>query len=303
MHVYLCYIDESGTSDIPGNTSHYVLCGLALPISHWKSFEGQVSAIKYRYGLQNAEIHVGWILRPYVEQKKIKGFEKLTFAQRRYEVERLRKSDMLTLQRSPRKALYKQTKKNYTQTEAYVHLTYTERRAFVEEIAKAVGDWGYARLFAECIDKLHFSPSRTRQSVDEQAFEQVVSRFEQFLRQINTGAQTKSFGLLIHDNNETVAKKHTQLMRKFHSDGTLWTQIDNIIETPLFVDSALTSMVQIADVCAYSLRRYLENNEEDLFDHIFKRADRKGDVVVGVRHFTNTTCTCKICKGHRPPAS
>ncbi len=75
--------------------------------------------------------------------------------------------------------------------------------------------------------------------------------------------------------------------------------LKNIIETPLFVSSELTSMVQLADVCAYALRRYLENGEERLFDHIFKRADRKEDVVVGVRHFTNISCPCKICVSHR----
>lgn len=64
-------------------------------------------------------------------------------------------------------------------------------------------------------------------------------------------------GLLIHDNNETVAKKHTKLMAKFHHKGTLWTKIDNIVETPLFVDSQLTSMVQIADLCSYSLDPFL----------------------------------------------
>jgi hypothetical protein len=296
-------MDESGTADIPGNTSHYVLCGIAMPISFWRNFETQVGVIKNNYSLGNSEIHVGWMLRPYVEQTRIHDFDKLSYAQRRDEVERLRRAELLNLQKSPKKSFYKQTKKNYAQTQLYIHLTYPERRAFVEEIAKAVGDWGYARLFAECVDKIHFSPSRTPQSIDEQAFEQVVSRFEQFLRQINAGLQSKSYGLLIHDNNETVAKRHTELMRKFHRAGTLWTRIENIIETPLFVDSALTSMIQIADVCAYALRRYLENNEEKLFDSIFKRADRKDSVVVGVRHFTNSTCSCKICKGHRIPTS
>jgi hypothetical protein len=169
----------------------------------------------------------------------------------------------------------------------------------VEEIARTVGDWGFARLFAECIDKIHFDPSKAKQSLDEQAFEQVVSRFEQFLRLTNVGQDTKTYGLLIHDNNETVAKKHTDLMKTFHKVGTLWTEIQNIIETPLFVDSGLTSMIQIADLCAYSLRRYLENGETRLFDLIFKRADRKDSIVVGVRHFTDYSCSCKICSAHR----
>ena len=88
-------------------------------------------------------------------------------------------------------------------------------------------------------------------------------------------------------------------MKRYHAGGTFWTGVDSIIETPLFVDSQLTSMVQVADVCAYALRRYLENGETSLFDLVFQRADRKDDVVVGVRHFTNPTCACAICAAHR----
>jgi len=84
-------------------------------------------------------------------------------------------------------------------------------------------------------------------------------------------------------------------MMHFYKMGTLWTKIENIIETPLFVDSQLTSMVQAADICSYALRRYLENGEEFLFNLIFERADRRWIQVVGVRHFTDTTCKCKIC--------
>lgn len=159
--------------------------------------------------------------------------------------------------------------------------------------------WGYARLFAECVDKLHFDQARAGCTVDEQAFEQVVSRFEQFL--VNTeevGAQ-KNFGLLVHDNNQTVARKHTQLMRVFHRKGTLWTKVNRLIETPLFVDSGLTGMVQVADLCAYALRRYLENNETDLFGRLFVRADRTRGTVVGIRHYTAMTCSCDICRAHR----
>ena len=87
-------------------------------------------------------------------------------------------------------------------------------------------------------------------------------------------------------------------MRDFHKRGTLWTRVDRIIETPLFVDSTLTSMVQIADLCSYALRRYLENGEEGLFGRVFKRADRARSSTVGVRHFTERPCQCEICASH-----
>lgn len=296
--MYICYIDESGTPDIPGNTSHYVLAGLSIPIGYWKNCDRDVNDIKQSYQLESSEIHCGWLLRKYIEQGRIDGFENLPFYQRRHKVEEQRKRELLRLQRSGNNKLYKQTRKNYRKTEQYIHLTYDERKDFIRQIALCVSRWGYARLFAECVDKIFFSPSRAQLTVDEQAFQQVVSRFETFLRLINTSSTTKSYGLLIHDNNPTVAKKHTELMRQFLRSGTLWTQIDNIIETPLFVDSQLTSMVQIADLCGYALRRYLENNEDELFGVVFSRADRKDGTVVGVRHFTSLGCSCKICHAH-----
>jgi hypothetical protein len=162
---------------------------------------------------------------------------------------------------------------------------------------------GICRLFAECIDKIFFDPAKSArgQNIDEQAFEQIVSRFEQYLKITTLAEARKIHGMLIHDNNETVAKRLTNLMKTYHQKGTFWTQIDHIIETPLFVNSELTSMIQIVDVCVYGLRRYVENNEDRIFNQIFKRADRKDDVVVGVRHFTEKKCNCNICSSHTHP--
>ena len=296
--MYLCYIDESGTPDIPGNTSHFSLAGLCVPIWHWRDCDREVQTIKKKYAIENSEIHVAWILRPYLEQTRIANFDTLDYRQRISQVESIRTAELLRLQRTNPKQ-YKQTRKNYEKTKSYIHLNYAERRSLIKELAQRVSVWGFARLFSECVDKVHFDPVRANKTIDEQAFEQIVSRFEQYLQLMSKNSLTPSYGLLIHDNNETVAKKHTELMKRFHQGGTLWVNVKNIVETPLFVDSQLTSMVQIADLCGYALRRYLENNEEELFDLVFQRADRKDGVVVGVRHFTNMNCTCKICAGHR----
>ncbi|MCX7976868.1 MAG: DUF3800 domain-containing protein [Bellilinea sp.] len=300
VEMYLCYIDESGTSDIPGNSSHYVLAGLSIPISKWKECDRSIELIKQKYGLEFAEIHVAWMLRPYLEQNKIPNFEFLNENQRRSAVQAYRNQELLRLQKLNNSKLYRQTRKNYQKTEPYIHLTYDQRKKIITEIAETIGKWQFARLFAECVDKLHFDPTRSSHSIDEQSFEQVVSRFEKYLQNLDKKhTESNSYGLLIHDNNPTVAQKHTLLMKKFHKDGTFWTRISHIIETPLFVDSQLTSMVQIADLCGYALRRYLENGEAEWFDIIFQRADRKENIVVGVRHFTKNSCTCKICNAHR----
>ena len=297
--MYLCYIDESGTSTVPGNTSHFVLAGIAVPIWHWQDCDREIRRVTKRFEIEHAELHTAWMLRPYLEQRKIKNFDSLSYGSRRSEVNRYRRAELLRLQKTPEEAkTYRQTKKNYKKTEAYVHLTYAERQQCISDVAGCVSGWGFARVFAECIDKIYFDPSRATAPVDEQAFEQVVSRFERFLQLVETSGGRQNFGLLIHDNNETVARKHTELMKRFHEAGTLWTRLDNIIETPLFVDSELTRMVQIADLCAYAMRRYLENQETELFNLIFERADRRDGLAVGVRHFTSSKCTCLICGTH-----
>lgn len=297
--MYLCYIDESGTSAIPGNTSHFILAGISIPVWHWRDCDRDIRKIKDRYSLRGSEIHVAWILRKYHEQSLIPGFDKLSYDERIYEVKKIRNSELLRLQKSGKHKQYKQTRKNYKKTESYIHLTHKQRASFIQKVADKVSSWGFGRVFAECIDKVYFDPNKTNQTIDEQTFEQIISRFEHYLEITTPHNSRKNYGLIIHDNNETVAKKHTDLMKKFHQSGTFWTNINNIIETPMFVDSQLTSMVQIADLCSYSIRRYLENGEELLFKLIFKRADRKDSIVVGIRHFSDFSCSCIICKSHK----
>ena len=133
----------------------------------------------------------------------------------------------------------------------------------------------------------------------EEAFEQVVTRFNTCLRNIG-GVH----GLLVQDNNETIAIRLTKLMRKFHREGTTWAKdIEFVVETPLFVDSELTSMVQLADLCGYAIRRFFDNDESDLLDRISPAFDRNGTKLVGIRHYTRAdACECKICieHGRRP---
>jgi hypothetical protein len=79
----LCYLDESGTPEIPGNTSHYILAGLAIPVYKWKEAEQDINTIKQKYGLEDKEIHTAWLLRKYIEQSKIPNFETLPIDNRR----------------------------------------------------------------------------------------------------------------------------------------------------------------------------------------------------------------------------
>ena len=129
--MYLCYVDESGTSDIPGNTSHFVLAAISIPIWHWRSSDRSISPILARYGLADQEFHTAWILRKYLDQSRIPDFAALDWAQRRASVERERNTRLLQLQAANQSKMYHQAKKTYAREKAYVHLTLAERRALV----------------------------------------------------------------------------------------------------------------------------------------------------------------------------
>ncbi len=240
--MYLCYLDESGTPEIPGTSSHFVLCGLAIPVWKWRVCEKRIAQIMSSYGLAGAEFHTAWIVRSYEEQFGIEGFEAMSYVDRRIAVGKARVTHLLKSQKeaSQSKAkhkAFKQREKNYRESEPYVHLTYNERQELVKTMAAQVGRWKFSRLFAECIDKAHFEPSKSDRTISEQALEQVVARFQLFLKSQNQNSRDNLYGMLIHDNNETVARKHIELIKSFHRSGTAWTSMDFIIERRIFSTS------------------------------------------------------------------
>lgn len=287
--MYICYLDESGTVEKGDASGHFVLVGLAIMAPAWKSKDAQIDEIKARYGLQGAEIHTAWMLRDYPEQNFIQDFSLHLRDERRRLVIGLRTQNLAkNRSRSQQKSL----ELNYRKTAAYIHLTREERLRCVEDLADLIGSWADARLFAEAQRK----KSLPRGEGDfEEAFEQVVTRFNTCLK--NVGGV---HGLLVQDNNETVAQRLTAQMRKFHRQGTTWARdIEFVVETPLFVDSELTSMVQLADLCAYAIRRFCDNGENNLLDRISPAFDRNASKLVGMRHYTKAeACDCKLCMEH-----
>lgn len=298
--MHFCYLDESGTPELGAETSHFILLGLAIPALAWHPKDKRVNHIKAKYGLRESEIHTGYIARRFSEQERIPDFATLDWPQRRAAMVAARKQALVKTAALQTPAKLKTLKKLHTKTEDYIHLTMSERTQLLQELADEIGSWTDARLFAEAVDKRTIRPGA---DVFGQAFENVVTRFHRFLchRPNNDNSSRGHHGLLIQDNNETVAKTLTSLMRRFHKQGTLWSTVERIIETPLFVDSSLTSMVQMADLCAYATRRYFENQEDDLFSRIFSRFDKVADgKVVGIRHYLEgAPCTCEVCKSHR----
>lgn len=291
--MHIAYLDESGVVELNAGTSHFVLVALAIPASKWKAHDSRIQQIKNTHRLSDAETHAAWMMRRYPEQQRIRAFEAMTDAQRRLCVTAERKADLAKASLRGQKAVTGLLK-NYRHTEDFIHLTHAERVAALRAIADEVGTWNDCRLFGDVQRKSAHVGEAER--IRDFAFEQVVTRFQTFLR-LAGGAD--AMGLLVHDQNETASRRLTGRMRSFHRTGTSFSLIPNIIETPLFVDSKLTAMVQLADLVGYAVRRFIENQEADLFDRIYDRFDRRNTRLVGLRHFTGQApCTCRICVDH-----
>jgi hypothetical protein len=315
--VYIAYLDESGVVEAAG-TTHFVLVGVAIPASTWKERDARLHSIKAKYRMQDAEVHTAWLLRRYPEQERIPGLADMSDVERRAVVATQRKIDLGKASLRGEKAI-KELAKNYAKTKAYTHLTHAERIALVREFADEIGRWTDARAFGDAQEKAAYPGyaaamnrektsgptdgnrrwkpvTASPESLREHAFEQLVTRFQTFLASV---MGSSGFGMLVHDQNQTASRNLTALMRAFHKDGTAYAQIPNVIETPLFVDSSLTSMVQVADLVAYAVRRFVEKSEADLFDRVYPCFDRRNGVMVGLRHYTGArSCSCRICKDH-----
>jgi hypothetical protein len=164
-----------------GGTSHFVLLGLSIQGETWRTKDAEITTIKRRYGLERAEVHTGWLTRRYLEQERIAGFEAMGVADRRSAVQQARDTMLIKKAALKGPASVAEDRKNYKKTAPYIHLTLAERRQLLRDIALVVRQWDDCRLFAECTDKRTFGGVSPRTPPYEEAFEQVVTRFHQYL--------------------------------------------------------------------------------------------------------------------------
>ena len=111
---------------------------------------------------------------------------------------------------------------------------------------------------------------------------------------------TRSAGWIILDRTtrETSLQK---LSREFRKVGTKWGSPKNIADTPFFVDSRASRLVQIADHVAYSVFRRYNSGEAQYFDIIAHRFDTVDNVIHGLvhKHAERNACTCPACLSRR----
>jgi Protein of unknown function (DUF3800) len=140
-----------------------------------------------------------------------------------------------------------------------------------------------ARLFACVIEKAAF-PVNNKDAV-EYCFEQLVSRFDLFLKRRHIKHNDTHRGLMLFDESSTEKRLQT-LAREFKYSGHSWGKTHNYAEVPVFLDSRATRLIQLADLVAYAVFRHFEHGDSQYFDLIKDRFDSEGGVEYGL-HVVN----------------
>lgn len=258
--MYLLYLDASGTADLSDTSQTvYVLLGLSLHEGNWFALENRVKTLKQRYMLPGVplELHAAEICRSIREQELIQDFDQLDRPTRRAQV--------LTLRAQRNRSL--------TDSDGCLHLTRAERTRLYEETLDLVGSHEQIRLFAEVVDKPYLFRVTGKRHTAGHAFEQVVSRFDTMLQVFDGASNRVNNGIIVADVDPSSDLMRT-LTETFRTQGHSWGSLQHVIDTPFFVDSKIVSGIQLADMCAYAVRRYVERwqqgpHEQTNFMRIF----------------------------------
>ena len=152
-----------------------------------------------------------------------------------------------------------------------------------------------ARAFACAVHKLSYP----NQDPMELAFEDLCSRFNLYLNRLRSQGDRQR-GLLILD--ESAHKTTLQRMaREFRTLGTQWGIIRNLADTPLFIDSRASRVVQLADHVAYAVFRRYNARDTSYFDVMSSKFDSVDGVVHGLSHKQrrDPNCMCIACLSRR----
>ena len=311
--MFLFYLDASGTPQLADSTKHYVLVGAAVHENTWFALNKRVQGLKRKYAFpgEDFELHVMDFNTVIDEQGQIPAYEQMNYADRRANVDRLR---ALRLNAAKDETKRRRLRKEFRRTRSFVHLSRAERSQLYEDALDLIGGHKGLVLFGEAIEKQH--PAIKSGDVDcvRQAFEQVITRFDAYLarkavwRRLSTPQRVRGDkGIIVMDRDLEKERDIERQFEYYRRQGHPWGRLQYVVDTPFFVSSNRLPGIQLVDVCAYALRRYLDksavkgSHEEKQFARIFDLFDRDAGHLHGLRHYTRSgSCSCLICRerGH-----
>lgn len=87
------------------------------------------------------------------------------------------------------------------------------------------------------------------------------------------------------------------LLEQYRKTGASFGKIGHLAEIPLFTDSRLTRMMQLADFVAYAVFRRYEHGDSSYLDIILPKFQQSGGKLHGLMHLNANRdgCYCPAC--------
>ena len=284
--MYICFTDESGTPEFRKSNEPFVLAGVVVRAEQWAEIDSKFVELKSKYELEhNAELHAAWLDAEIKEQDRIPNFVAMTSAARRTAVQTL--WDARSKEAAKKKEDRKWLKRQIKGLSPYFHLTYSDRRRFLEDCCDLLKSQDEACLVVKAIDT---ECNKESDLTFISAFRDFFWAFQRFLKtKTASHPASREMGLLVHDTCDKTMLAKTVVQVLGDAPIKIKGEPRTICPAPLFVDSQHTSMVQFADLCAYAVRSYLDGKGEHLFNRIESLFDY-------ANHTSNKpSCDCRIC--------
>ena len=181
-------------------------------------------------------------------------------------------------------------------TQPWKRLNQHEARGTIKSVLDVLANaYDTARAFACVVHKPSF-PNRDPMEI---AFEDLCSRFDRYLHRLRADGDTQR-GLVILDqsSHETTLQR---LSVEFRTLGTRWGVIRHLADTPFFVDSRASRVIQLADHVAHAVFRRYQSADTQYFDRIAHKFDSEDGIVHGLAHkeLGNPHCMCIACLSRR----
>lgn len=146
-------------------------------------------------------------------------------------------------------------------------------------------------------------PSYAGKDPVQMAFEDLSNRFDLFLKRKATSPDVTPKGIIVLDKSSYETNLQA-LAASVRREGNRWgSYVRNICEVPMFVDSAASRNIQLADHIAYAVFRRYNANDLNYFDCIENRFDQdpQTGVIHGLVHkqMVKRNCTCPACLTRR----
>jgi hypothetical protein len=134
----------------------------------------------------------------------------------------------------------------------------------------------------------------------QRACEEMAGHFDAYLSSPEASESEKQRGLMIFDESRH-EKTVQMLMSEYRTTGASFGRVKHLAEVPLFTDSKITRMLQLADFVAYAVFKNYERSDAKFFNVILKRFHQSGGKLHGLFHLTakHQECYCPACLTRR----